>query len=362
MKFAGVISALAPALLASAPGACASQRVIEPDPPRGSAAADTTPLRSLAARRNIGIGSVGDRGFRLTDTAGDLFRTTLAREFDVLTPENDLKFSRMQPARGVFTFAWGDSLVAFAQANGMRMRGHTLVWHRQIAPWVTTGSWTRDEAKALMHDHIANVVGHFKGSLAAWDVVNEAVDEDGSMRSSFWSQNVGADYIDLAFRWAREADPTVPLFYNDYNTEGFNAKSDAVYALVGGLKDRGVPIDGVGFQAHFQAGGLPSKADLLANFARFAALGLKIQVTELDIRIRQPTTGEQLEQQAADYRRVAEVCLETPACEMLVIWGVSDVDSWVPASFPGWGDALLFNAQYQPKPAYHELQETLSGK
>jgi endo-1,4-beta-xylanase len=192
--------------------------------------------------------------------------------------------------------------------------------------------------------------------------VNEAVDEDGSMRSSFWSGNVGDDYIDLAFRWAREADPEVALFYNDYNTDGFNAKSDAVYALVRGLKDRGVPIDGVGFQAHFTAGGLPSKADLLANFARFAALGLKIHITELDVRVRQPTTPDQLLQQAADYRRVAEVCLETPACEMIVIWGVSDADSWIPASFPGWGDALLFDTQYRPKPAYFELQRTLSPK
>jgi endo-1,4-beta-xylanase len=343
--------------------ACASQQVVDPDPPGIIAStADTTPLRTLAARRNIGIGSVGDRGFRTTGTPGSQFRTTLAREFDVLTPENDLKFARMQPTRGVFTFAWGDSILAFAQANGMRMRGHTLVWHRQISPWVTGGTWTQDEAKAIMRDHIMNVAGHYRGRLAAWDVVNEAVDEDGSMRSSFWSRNVGDDYIDLAFRWAREADPVVPLFYNDYNTEGFNAKSDAVYALARGLKERGVPIDGVGFQAHFTAGGLPSKADLLANVARFAALGLKVHITELDIRIRQPSTPDQLLQQAADYRRVAEVCLETPACEMIVIWGVSDADSWVPASFPGWGEALLFDTQYRPKPAYYELQQTLSGK
>lgn len=320
------------------------------------------PLRELAQRRGIGIGSVADRSFRPGQPEDPRFRATLAREFNVLTPENDLKFQRLRPAAGAFDFTRADSLLAFAEAHGMRLRGHTLVWHRQLAPWLTQGSWTREQAEAQMAEHIAAVAGRYRGRLIAWDVVNEAIADDASLRQTFWSQNVGPQYIDKAFRMAHAADPEVPLFYNDYGIEGINAKSDAVYALVRDLMARGVPIHGIGFQAHMRAGSGPSREEMAANFKRFSDLGLKIHVTELDVRVRQPTTPEGLEAQARTYRDVVETCLGNAACDTVVLWGFTDADSWIPGANPGWGDALPWDAEYRPKPAYRALQQALGTR
>jgi endo-1,4-beta-xylanase len=322
--------------------------------------ADTIPLRVLAERRGLKLGAAVDRGFRYSGADGVKFRAVLAREFSLLTPENDMKHERIHPARDVYRFEPADSLVAFAEANGMRVRGHTLVWHRQLASWLTSGSWTRDEARALLTDHVARVVGHYKGRLLAWDVVNEALADDGTLRAGFWLDNAGREYIELAFRAARDADPGAMLFYNDYNIEGINAKSDSAYALIRDLRQKGVPVDGIGLQAHFQLGGVP--ASLAANIARFAALGLKVHITELDIRVPLPSSSAQLKSQAENYRDVLNACLQSAGCEAIVLWGFTDRESWVPAAFPGWGEALPFDASYQPKPAYWSVYDILAGR
>jgi endo-1,4-beta-xylanase len=302
-----------------------------------------------------------DRLFR-NDAEGTQFKTIARREFSALTAENDMKHQRLQPQRGVFRFERADSLVAYAEASGMQMRGHTLVWHQQNASWLSAGSWTQEQARALLQEHITTVMSHFRGRIVAWDVVNEALNDDGSLRSTFWLANVGADYIDEAFRAARLADPQALLFYNDYNIEGINAKSDSVYALVRGMQQRGVPIDGVGFQGHFQAGNLPSKQALATNIARFAALGLKVHFTELDIRLQQPSTLAQQSTQADNYRDVFDVCIQSTACQMIVTWGLTDKESWIPGTFSGWGEALLFDTQYRPKIAYWAVHNLLSGR
>ena len=323
------------------------------------AAQEAPPLRTLAETNGLMIGSVGDRGFRLTGQEGARFRTVLSREFGVLTAENDMKFARVRPARGQYDFGWADSLVAFAAANGMKMRGHTLVWHRQLAPWLTRGQWTREEARRQLEEHVTTVVRHFRGRLLAWDVVNEAIDDDGSQRSTFWSEHVGPDYIEFAFRVAHAADPDVPLFYNDYGIESINPKSDSVYALLKRLLDRGVPVHGIGFQGHFEVGQVPAKEELAKNFARFAALGLKIQITELDIRVPLPATEEHARVQAENYHDVIAVCLEIAACDTVVTWGFTDAFSWIPGQFPGFGAAHLFDENYEPKPAYSRILELL---
>jgi endo-1,4-beta-xylanase len=340
---------------------CAGQAVTEADlRPPAPPPAGTPPLRTLSERRGLPIGTAADRTFRLQDEAGALFKTVLSREFNVLTPENDMKFSRLRPAPDLYDFARADSLVVFAEANEMKVRGHTLVWHRQLAPWLTSGTWTRDQAQELLAEHIARVVGHYRGRLVAWDVVNEAIADDASLRSTFWSDHLGRDYIEHAFRWAHEADPDVALFYNDYGIEWMNEKADSVYALMRDLLARGVPVHGIGFQAHFEVGRAPHRDELTANFARFAALGLKIHITELDVRIRQPATEEQFILQAEIYRDVVGVCLRSPACEMVVTWGFTDRDSWIPNAFPGFGEALLFDGSYRPKRAYWLLHALLN--
>ncbi len=341
------------AFLSLGNGSCGRSPTGPAIPPGDTASTTQTPtLRDLALQRNRRIGAAVDRLFVLPESQGGRYMTTLGRDFNEVTPENDMKHERLQPARGVFRFDRADSIVAYAERNGMRVRGHTLVWHRQLASWLTSGSWTPEEARTLLHDHIATVVSHFRGQLAAWDVVNEAIDDDGSRRTTFWSTNVGPDYVEQAFRWAHDADPDVPLFYNDYNIEGLSPKSDSVLAMLQDLLQRGVPVNGIGFQSHFEAGGLPSRNALVQNFARFAALGLRIHITELDIRVRTPATAADLATQADDYALITDVCLQTPACEMMVLWGFTDRDSWIPGTFPGWGQALLYDENYAPKSSY----------
>ena len=326
---------------------------VVPTPP----VVDTTPLRTLADRRGLRIGTAIDRGFRLGGNDGTRFRGIVAREFNALTAENDMKHERIHPARTTYRFVSADSLVAFAEANSMRVRGHTLVWHSQLAPWLTSGTWTRDEATALLTDHIDNVVGHYRGRVVEWDVVNEPFNDNGSLRSGFWLDRVGRDYIELAFRRAAAADPNASLFLTDYNIEGVNAKSDSAFVLIRDLRARGVPIHGVGLQGHFQVGGVPST--LGANIARFAALGVKVHIVELDVRIPLPATPSLLQTQADNYREVIDVCLQSPACGLVTIWGFTDRDSWVPNTFPGWGDALPFDSFYEPKLAYWAIHNRL---
>lgn len=323
---------------------------------------DTIPLRTLAAQRGIRIGAAVDRGFRYTGAAATQFRSALTREFSILTPENDMKHASIHPTQSGYRFEPSDSLVTFAQANGMQVRGHTLVWHRQLASWLTSGAWTTAEAAALLDAHVTSVVAHYRGKLSAWDVVNEPMDDNGAMRPGFWFDRLGSDYIERALRTARAADPDVPLYINDYNIEGISPKSDSMYALVQRLLAKGVPLNGIGFEAHFQVGGLPTRSDFSSNIARFAALGLKVQLTELDVRLRVPTTPDQLTTQAQNYRDVFEVCLLYPACNAVVIWGVSDKESWVPEAFPGWGDALLLDSGYLQKPAFKSVYALLVGR
>lgn len=318
---------------------------------------DNTPLRAYAAAHSRFIGAAVDRGFRYAGSDGVNFRALMAREFNMLVPENDMKHSYLQPSQGVYRFVSADSLVAFAEANGMRIRGHTLIWHSQLAGWMANGTWTQDQARALLADHVGTVVTHFKGHVAEWDVVNEAFNDDGTRRASIWQNTIGRDYIERAFIAAHADDPSVGLFYNDYNIEGINAKSDSVYAMIQDFKQRGVPITGVGFQSHFIVGQIPST--LSANIQRFAALGLEVHLTELDIRMPPPATAASLEQQAQDYRTVVNACIAVTACNTIVLWGVSDRESWVPSTFSGQGAALLFDESYAAKPAYAAVQSAL---
>ncbi len=351
-RWSTVVGALG-AIACGSDGAAKTGGPIVPPPVN----ADTIPLRALAAQRGRHIGSAADRGLRYTGTDLTRFKKLLAREFDVLTPENDMKHERIHTARTVYRFEPADSIVAFADSSGMRVRGHPLVWHRQLAPWLTSGSFTPAEGRSLLQEHITTVVNHYRGRLLAWDVVNEALADDGSLRPSVWLDLVGRDYIELAFRWARDADPSVALFYNDYNIEGINAKSDSAFALLRDLRARGVPIDGVGLQAHFIAGGVP--ATLGQNISRFASLGLKVHITELDVRVPVPSTAAVLQTQAQNYRDVLQTCLSYPACELVSVWGLSDRESWIPGAFPGFGEALLFDASYQPKAAFSAVYGAL---
>ena len=289
-----------------------------------------------------------------------VYQDTLRREFNIIVAENAFKWNAVRPSRATFNFADTDALVDFAQANRMRVRGHTLVWHNQIPQWLTDGNFSRDEVIAILREHIITLVGRYQGRVWAWDVVNEAIDDStGGLRTnSFWHQKIGPDYIRMAFEFAREADPDARLYYNDYSIEGVNRKSDAVYNLMRDLKNAGAPIDGVGWQMH-QINGFRIDAQHQTNARRLADLGLELSITEMDVRINLPATSAALQQQADAYRDTVTFCLTEPNCKALLTWGFTDKYSWIPGFFSGWGDALIYDASYQPKPAYSALKEVL---
>jgi len=321
--------------------------------------AASKPLRVSAERRDFYIGAaVADQALK-NDTS---YQETLKREFNLVVAENVFKWEVIHPGKNKYNFKEADALVAFAEANGMKVRGHTLVWHNQLPAWLTSGDFTRDEVIALLRDHISTLMSRYKGRIMAWDVVNEAIDDTtGQLRdTSFWYQKIGPDYVKLAFELAREADPSAKLYYNDYSNEGLNKKSDGVYALLLALKNEGAPVDGVGWQMHVENGFHINDQHRL-NAMRLADQGLELSITELDVRARLPLSAADLQTQAESYREVAEFCLSQSSCKALVTWGFTDKHSWIPGVFAGMGDALLFDSSYQPKPAYTAIQQVLQA-
>ncbi|KAF9036212.1 glycoside hydrolase superfamily [Panaeolus papilionaceus] len=300
--------------------------------------------------KSVGLKYVGGE----TDPGGDFndatFVSTYQREFNMATPGNSMKWDSTERSRNVFTFSTSDQLVAWAQQRGIQVRGHTCVWHSQLPSWVSNGGFDAATLTSVIQNHVTNVVGHFKGKLYAWDVVNEIFNEDGTLRSSVFSRTLGESFVEIAFRAARAADPNAKLYINDYNTDGINAKSNALLSLVKRLKAKGVPIDGIGVQAHLIVGQVPSTFQ--ANLAQFASAGVEVAITELDIRTNTPATSASLAQQKTDYRTVFSACKKTPGCVGISTWGLTDKYSWIPGTFPGTGAALLFDSNYNKKPAY----------
>ncbi|MGD0580594.1 MAG: endo-1,4-beta-xylanase, partial [Bryobacteraceae bacterium] len=289
---AAALGALALALLAGAAGGAAT-------------------LRDAAAGRGIAIGTA----VAVAHLGEEPYRTVLAREFNQVEAENEMKWGYLRPARVRFRFDAGDRLVEFASAHVMKVRGHVLLWHQYLPKWLADGGFQPGELRALLNEHITTVAQHFAGRVYAWDVVNEAFEANGSLRDSLWRNKPGIGapgkygYIEEAFRIAHEADPEALLFYNDYDAEVRNAKSDAIYAMVQDFKQRRVPIHGVGFQCHFEQKGV-DRGRFVANLKRFADLGVQVQITELDVRLPLPAgagpTPELLAQQAAIYRQIVE--------------------------------------------------------
>ncbi|MCX7847990.1 MAG: endo-1,4-beta-xylanase [bacterium] len=313
-------------------------------------------LRQLAARAGVDFGAAVNP---LLLTSIPPYAAILARECTVLAPENHMKMKHLQPQPGSFNFAPADALVAFAQKNHQRVFGHTLVWHHMPPHWLQTTTWSRAQLLDIMTNHITTVVAHFKGRVYAWDVVNEAIADSGGLRSSLWLNVIGPEYIDFAFSCAHQADPHALLFYNDYDAEALNPKSDQVYALVRGLKQRGVPIHGVGLQCHWKYDHYPPLHDVVSNISRLVALGLEVHISELDLRIDLPVTPEKLHRQALAYYDIVTTCLTTPGCNALRLWGITDAHSWVPGHFKGCAAPLPFDEHYQPKPAYFAIRDAL---
>jgi endo-1,4-beta-xylanase len=309
-------------------------------------------LGSLAASKGRSFGSATDNP-ELSDAT---YTSILGSEFAQITPGNTMKWQYTEPSQNQFSFGQADTVVSFAQSHGQSVRGHTLVWYSQLPGWV--GNLANSQVKSVMDNHITTEMTHYKGKIYAWDVVNEAFNDDGTYRANKFYAALGSGYIAEAFRTARAADPAAKLCINDYNVEGQNAKSNALYTLVSSLKSQGL-IDCVGFQSHLVLGSVPG--DMKANLQRFANLGVDVHITELDIRMTLPRTSAKDGQQGADYAAVVNNCLGVSRCTGITVWDYTDKYSWIPGVFAGQGAALPYDENFRKKIAYSAIWTALGG-
>lgn len=314
-------------------------------------------LREAAAGAGVLVGTAVTASTLIGNAR---YGRTAATEFDVITPGSEMKWAAIEPTRGRTDWGAADAAVAFAATHHQAVRGHTLLWQEQIPDWVATGGLDSAELSAIVRRHIAQEVGRYRGRIATWDVVNEPLADDGTLRSDVFSRTLGPRYIADALTEAHAADPHARLYLNDFDIEGVNAKSTAMLDLVTSLRNRDVPIDGVGIQTHLALGHVPP--DFARNIARFTAAGFEVWLTEVDVRMPLPPTPAALAQQAADYTAIVTDCLVVTRCVGISVWGFTDLDSWIPATFPGQGSADLFDADLQPKPAYAAVVAALRGR
>jgi endo-1,4-beta-xylanase len=310
---------------------------------QGTSSAAST-LGASAAERGRYFG-VAIAGSRLSDST---YATIANREFNMVSAENEMKLDATEPNQNQFSFGAGDQIVNWARNNGKQVRGHTLAWHSQQPGWMQRMEGS--SLRSAMLNHVTRVATYYKGKIHSWDVVNEAfADGSSGARRDSNLQRTGNDWIEAAFRAARAADPGAKLCYNDYNTDNWShAKTQAVYRMVQDFKSRGVPIDCVGFQAHFNSGN-PVPSNYHTTLQNFAALGVDVQITEFDIEGSGSSQAEQ-------YRGIVQACLAVTRCNGITVWGVRDTDSWRASGTP-----LLFNGSGQKKAAYDAVLAALNS-
>ncbi|MFG1992573.1 endo-1,4-beta-xylanase [Actinoplanes sp. NPDC048988] len=305
--------------------------------PNANAAESTLGAAAAQSGRYFGTAIAASR------LSNSTYSTIAGREFNMITAENEMKPDATEPQRGQFNFSAGDQIYNWATQRGLKVRGHTLAWHAQQPSW--WGGLSGSGLRQAMIDHINGVMAHYKGKLAAWDVVNEAFNEDGSRRQSNL-QATGNDWIEAAFRAARTADPSVKLCYNDYNIENWSyGKTQGVYNMIRDFKSRGVPIDCVGLQTHF-TGGSSLPGNFQTTLSSFAALGVDVALTEVDVT----------NSSTSQYAGLTQACLNVPRCIGITVWGVRDSDSWRSNESP-----LLFDSNGNKKAAYTSVLNALNS-
>lgn len=287
-----------------------------------------------------------------------------ATEFGQITPGNAQKWDTIEPQNGTFSFTKGDVIADLAKKNSQLLRCHTLVWYNQLPSWVSSGSWTNETLTDVLEAHITSEVEHYKGQCYAWDVVNEAIsdDGDGSFRDNVFYKTIGEAYLPIAFNAAAAADPDAKLYYNDYSIEFSGAKATAALAIVDLIQGAGAKIDGVGMQGHFIVNNTPSAKDLAGVLEQFTAKGVEVAYTEVDVRHSSvPADDAAVQQQATDYTSVVEACLQVEGCVGVTVWDFYDKFSWVPSTFEGAGEACLYDENLSKKPAWTAVSSALAA-
>jgi endo-1,4-beta-xylanase len=329
-------------------------------------------LKSLAS---FPIGVAVNAGFEnnsiIDSSTSSQQQAVVVPNFNQLTAGNIMKMSYLHPSENSFTFGQADALVSFAASKGMGVHAHTLIWHADYQVPAFMKNYGGDFS-AMLKQHVQTIVTHFRGKVASWDVVNEALADDGEatlgggLRSTVFSQKMGQSFIDESFINARAADPQVDLYYNDYNIEAGGQKTRNLLAMVDGMKSRGVPITGVGFQMHVRID-WPSISAIESSLKAVADRGLKVKITELDVSMKNSYTSftaEAAERQKQRYHDIVAAYLRAvPAAQRagITVWGVWDTDSWI--NEPGRPDwPLLFDAEFKPKPALQGFKDALLGR
>lgn len=322
-------------------GGCAGEDEGEPIVPPKDAAAPQRLARPFGA-------AVSAKAAR----EDPVYLRAFVSNFTSITPENEMKWAIVHPDRDRYAFGDADALVDLGRGTGKRVRGHTLVWDRQLPKWITGRDWGAAELRGVLVEHVKTVASHFRGRVAQWDVVNEPFLPSGRLKQDVFERVLGPGYIALAFRAARAADPGAKLFLNENYSEQPGPKQDALVRLAASLRRRGVPIDGVGLQAHTVAGKAPDADRMTRTIRRFTRLGLDVEITELDVAL--PREGS-LRLQARDYAGIAKACAAEPRCTGLTVWGVTDRWSWIGAA----KRALPLDGRGRPKPALAALKRGL---
>ena len=330
-------------------------------------AADET-LRSLAEKNNIYVGAILNSQWFNGGLPGN-YEQIHKTQFNIVVAENEMKFDATEPSEGRFSYGNGDKMVKYAKANGMRIRGHALAWHSQVPNWVNNYKNDKQKLLKVLKNHIENVVGHWKGQIDEWDVVNEAISNNEPQWRSYsvWYQGIGPEFIDSAFVWTHAVDPDAELCYNDYNLEqGINSKAKAGFLLeqVKRWVANGIPIHCVGSQTHVEDTttdkhfiGSPDSLRSLAK--ELAKLNVKLKITELDIGFKSGinVSKSDLERQGQTFRQYLDIVLEEPNVDTYLIWGVSDRWSWLGGLNRQQG--LIYDESLNPKPAFDSIMVRL---
>ena len=318
--------------------------------------------QSLYSFSNFPIGVAIDINELNTDNQ---YYEIALNQFNSITPENIFKPSFLHPNENYFDWIEADKLVEFCQINNKRLHGHTLIWHNQLPEWMKNFQGNQSEWELMFKEHIQTICSHFQGEIKSWDVVNEAFNDNGTLRNTIWKQKIGSSYIEKAFMYAHEADPDALLFYNDYDIALNETKRKAILSLLNNLRQRGVPIHGIGMQMHISIVH-PENKQIAAALKEISDNGFKIHLSEIDISVNplskeiEPSI-ELFERQANKLAAITLLYKEIPSKNQygMTFWGLSDKNTWIRNYFNRDDYPLLFDDDYNPKPVYCKFKEIL---